>query len=119
MSTLRPSCYSKYHKKQELVEFLQQTVELDKKLPTYDYLAGCGIIPTNETTYSISAIEQCLTEAFDGYLPHIGCLDGYLAEVWYYHLLAGRIKGGRYVPTNTTFGTSCPADVKYPPKLNN
>lgn len=117
MSTLRPKCYSKYNHRQELVEFLEETVELNENLPTFDYLSECGIVPTNDTTYPISDIETCLSDAFDGYLPHIGCRNGYLAEVWYYHHVAGRIGGGTYVPANTTFNTSCPNDVIYPPKL--
>lgn len=118
MTTLRPSCHPGQEPKKDLVSFLQETVLLNQRLPTYDYLAACGIVPTNKTTYSLSKVEGCLTKKFGGYLPHVGCQNEYLAEVWYYHHLAGNIKGGRYVPTNTTLASSCPASVKYPPKLN-
>lgn len=117
MTTLRPSCYSHYTPQLELIEFLHEVVYLHKQLPTQDYLASCGIVPTGNTTYALADVEACFTMATGGYLPHIGCTSGSLSEVWYYYHLAGRVKGGSYVPTNTTYGSNCPkTGIVYPPK---
>ncbi|KAL1621778.1 Ribonuclease T2 precursor (RNase T2) [Diplodia seriata] len=117
MTTLRPSCYTHYTPELELVQFLHEVVYLHKQLPTQDYLASCGIVPTSNSTYVLADIEACFIEATGGYLPHIGCTNGSLSEVWYYHHLAGRVNGGSYVPTNTTYGSNCPkTGIVYLPK---
>ncbi|KAF2089353.1 hypothetical protein K490DRAFT_37447 [Saccharata proteae CBS 121410] len=119
MTTLEPTCYMHYTPYLELVQFLQEVVYLYKTLPTHEYLASCGIVPTNSTTYALADVEQCFMKATGGYLPHIGCTGNYLSEVWYYHHLAGKVKGGEYVPTNTTYASNCPSQgIMYPPKLS-
>jgi ribonuclease T2 len=120
MSTLNPTCYPNYKPELELVDFYTATVRLFKDYPTSDVLAACGIIPTNATTYDLSDMEGCLADASGGIMPHLGCSKtGYLNEVWYYGHLRGRIGGGSFEGTNSTFKSTCPATgIKYPPKLN-
>lgn len=40
ISTLEPSCYTKYTPQEEVVEYFNRTVELFKTLPTYT-VRGC------------------------------------------------------------------------------
>ncbi|KAJ9637366.1 Ribonuclease T2 precursor (RNase T2) [Coniosporium tulheliwenetii] len=63
MSTLRPSCYRSYTSAREAVDYFAQTVFLDRRLPTYDYLAECGIVPSNSSTYARAALEGCVRDA--------------------------------------------------------
>lgn len=115
MSTLKPSCYTGYERGFEAVEYFEQTVALYESRPTFDYLAKCGIVPTNATTYALDDIEACLEQA-TGALPHVACAGDDLREVWYYYFVRGPIKGGKYVPTSNTFVSStCPDAVRYPP----
>ena len=86
-----PVTSDSYSVELELVQFLHEVVYLHKQLPTQDYLASCGIVPTSNSTYVLADIEACFIEATGGYLPHIGCTNGSLSEVWYYHHLAGRV----------------------------
>jgi ribonuclease T2 len=109
----------------ELVPFFVTTYNLFQKLPTMQFLDDCGIIPTNETTYTLESVEECLTNATGGFTPHVACnAEGYLNEVWYYFHLRGKI-GDRsegddgFIGTNSTFNSTCPTQgIKYPPKLN-
>jgi ribonuclease T2 len=120
MSTLRPACYPQYQPELELVDFYNTAVRLFKDYPTSDFLAACDIVPSNVTTYDLADVEGCLADATGGFKPHMGCSKtGYLNEVWYYGHLRGRIGGGTFEGTNSTFKSSCPATgIKYPPKLS-
>ncbi|KAK7519018.1 ribonuclease T2 [Phyllosticta citriasiana] len=117
MSTIKPSCYSDYTKHLELVQFLNEAVYLFKRLPSEEYLGACGIFPSNSTTYALADIEACFVQATGGYLPHIGCTGNMLNELWFYYYLAGRVPHGTYVPTNTTYASTCPLEgIVYSPK---
>lgn len=119
MSTLLPSCYSDYAQAQEVVDYFDTTAKLSRSLPTFSFLERCGIVPSDKTTYALADIEHCLAEATGGYTPHLGCsTDGLLNEVWYYHHLAGSIRDGSVVGTNSTFPSTCPKNgIKYLPKV--
>ncbi|TID23731.1 ribonuclease t2 [Venturia nashicola] len=121
MSTLHPDCYHRYQPELELVDFYSTSVRLFKELPTAEFLAACDIIPSNATTYDLADIEECLSDATGGFTPHMGCseITGYLNEVWYYGHLRGRIGGGTFEGTNSTFKSTCSATgIRYPLKLN-
>jgi ribonuclease T2 len=120
MSTLRPACYPQYQPELELVDFYNTAVRVFKDYPTSDFLAACDIVPSNATTYDLDDVEGCLADATGGFKPHMGCSKtGYLNEVWYYGHLRGKIGGGTFEGTNSTFKSSCPATgIKYPPKLS-
>jgi ribonuclease T2 len=96
------------------------TFRLFRKLPTFRFLQRCGIVPTNETSYELEDVEACLTDAADGFIPHVGCSkDGYINEVWYFFHLRGKVENGEFEGTNATFKSTCPSTgIKYPPKLN-
>ncbi|QDS69736.1 hypothetical protein FKW77_010045 [Venturia effusa] len=121
MSTLHPACYPQYQPEVEVVDFYTTSVRLFKDYPTSDFLATCGIVPSNTTTYDLADLEGCLADATGGFTPHMGCskITGYLNEVWYYGHLRGRIEGGTFEGTKSTFESTCPATgIKYPLKLN-
>lgn len=79
-------------------------------------LKKCGIKPSNTTTYALADVKGCLEKSF-GATPFIGCTDGTISELWYYHWLRGKIVGGKYEATETTRSSSCPVTgIKYPAK---
>ncbi|KAF2431450.1 ribonuclease T2 [Tothia fuscella] len=122
MSTLRPNCYANYEPHMELMQFFTTIYELYRRLPTFTFLSACGILPTNETTYTLETIETCLRAA-TGFVPHLGCSsDNYLNEIWYYFHLRGRL-GDRnagttgFQGTNSTFKSTCSTEgIRYPHK---
>jgi ribonuclease T2 len=119
MSTLVPTCYSHYEPHLELIHYYVTSYKLYRRLPTFHFLQGCNIVPTNATTYTLIDLEKCLSNA-TGFIPHIGCsTSGYLNEVWYYFHLRGRVRNGVFEGTNSTFKSTCPTSgIKYPPKLD-
>jgi ribonuclease T2 len=118
MSTLIPACYNHYKSQLELIHYYLTNYKLYRRLPTFRFLEGCKIVPTNATTYTLVDLERCLTNA-TGFMPHIGCSsNGYLNEIWYYFHLKGQVRNGAFEGTNSTFKSTCPAGgIKYPPKL--
>jgi ribonuclease T2 len=119
MSTLLPSCYNHYKPHLELMHYYLTTFKLYRKLPTFYFLKDCGIVPTNDTAYTLEDVEKCLTDATGGFIPHVGCSqDGYLNEVWYYFHLRGTVQNGDFEGTSGTFKSTCSTSgIKYPPKL--
>ena len=95
-----------------------------KGLPSYEWLATAGIVPSNSTKYTLSDMQAALTTAY-GALPYIGCSgpkynstaagknstdNGYTVvdELWYYHHVYGRPQNGNFVVVNATSPvTSC------------
>ncbi len=45
-------------------------LQAQKKVPTYDWLAAAGILPSNTTTYPLSQIQDALTKAY-GAVPYV------------------------------------------------
>ncbi|KZZ91748.1 Ribonuclease Trv [Moelleriella libera RCEF 2490] len=116
ISTLSPSCYHRYQAKQEVVDFFQKTVELFRRLPTYQWLAEAGITPSNTKTYSLSQIQRVLTRRHGAEVT-LNCKGKALKEVWYHYNVKGSLQTGRFIATQPD-GTKgrCPPMVQYQPK---
>ena len=109
---------------QDVVAFFETVIMYYMRLPTWDWLAKHDIHPSNSTTYSLSDIEDALTQEYSGQTPYVGCTGlrynetaaganstdgGYtqLSEVWYYFHVLGRPQSGAWVPTEQSGSSSC------------
>ena len=63
---------------------MDTTVELFKTLPTFDWLADAGIIPSRTATYSRSEIVGALKASY-GFTVGLECQSNTLKQVFYYH----------------------------------
>lgn len=83
-----------------VLQFFETAITYYRRFPTWGFLAGAGIRPSNTTTYSLVDFQTTLKSASGG-LPYIGCTgprynttaagagsldNGYTVvdEVWYY-----------------------------------
>lgn len=117
-STIKPSCYlSKAPKNQNLYDFFRIAIGLFNRLPTYDWLAEAGIVPTNSKTYSLSEIQSALNDKF-GANVFIKCdYNHAINEIWYYHHVKGSLLQHNFLPIDSVAHTNCPSTgIKYPPK---
>lgn len=125
-STFNTQCYGpRYQKHEEVVNFFETTIKYYRRFPTFDWLKGAGITPSNTTTYSYGKIRDTLFKKHGG-IPFIGCSGprynateagrnsndtGFtvLTEVWYYEHVYGRPQEGDTIPVNasSTFLTTC------------
>lgn len=72
-STYDVPCYGpSYVEHEDVVDYFETNILYHKRLPTYGWLAGAGIMPSNETTYTLSTMQATLTSAY-GARPYIGC----------------------------------------------
>lgn len=118
MTTIRESCYSADTKpNQNIVDFYRKSVELFEELPTYEWLAANGIVPSNEQTYTKQQIEDTLSARF-GQPVFIKCNRYHaIQEVWYFHHLRGSIVDGLYQPIPALLESQCPeSGIKFIPK---
>lgn len=119
LSTIKPSCYNPngYVKNQNVVDFFKRTVSLFEGLPTHDWLASNGIVPSTEQTYSREQIESTLSAHF-GQPVFIKCNRfNALQEIWYFHHLQGSIIEGQYTPIPALLNSRCPENgIKWIPK---
>ncbi|KZF24714.1 ribonuclease T2 [Xylona heveae TC161] len=118
ISTFDTDCYVNYQSKEELVDFLQDTVNLFKTLPTYQWLADAGITPSTSKTYTSAQIQSALESQRDGHPVTLGCSSGALDEVWYHFNVKGSVQTGQFVPSDPDGSKStCPSTgIKYLPK---
>ncbi|AOA63082.1 RNAse [Komagataella phaffii GS115] len=92
MTTIQSKCYDQYEKHVNVVDFFRTTVAVFETVPTYDWLANNGIVPSTAQTYSRQQIEDTLTAQF-GQPVRISCNKyGALDEVWYFHHLKGSVR---------------------------
>ncbi len=118
MNTLKPSCYDQenYRENQNVVDFYKRSMQLFKTLPTYQWLAQSGIVPSNSKLYTREEIESSLEEHF-GHPVFVSCRGNMLQEVWYFYKLHGSIVAGDFVPIDTVRASRCPSKgVRYLPK---
>ncbi|KAI3332971.1 ribonuclease t2 [Ustulina deusta] len=117
MNTLNPECYPDYQPTDEVPDYFTRTVDLFKTLPSYDWLAAAGIVPSATTTYTRAAIQAALT-AHHGHNVVIGCSGSTLNELWYHFRVQGSIQSGIFLAVDPVGSAStCPTTgIKYLPK---
>ncbi|GAA6062865.1 hypothetical protein JCM10212_000787 [Sporobolomyces blumeae] len=118
ISTLNTTCYgASYTPYEELVDYFVRATDLFKSLPTFDWLASAGIVPSTTKTYTLAQLQQVAKSKF-GYEAIWNCQNGELNEVWYGYYSKGPIKGGMLIPTNPDGAKStCPSTgIKFLPK---
>ncbi|POY72051.1 hypothetical protein BMF94_4921 [Rhodotorula taiwanensis] len=119
ISTLNTTCYGRAYKQyEEVVDYYERTIELFKSLPTYDWLAAEGIVPSASQTYTLEQLQTAARKHF-GYEAVWGCTGGNkLDEVWYGYHTRGPIAGGKFIPTSPDGSkSSCPdTGIRYLPK---
>ena len=134
-STLDTDCYPEYQTGDEVVDFFDRTVALFKTLDTYtvsfsvtlcvcivgliplQILKNAWITPSSNKTYSLSAMNTALENAFGA--PVILLCDDtdVVYQIYYTFNMQGSVQRGTFVPTEPTGSTTnCPDMVKYPPK---
>ncbi|KAJ8523291.1 hypothetical protein ONZ45_g219 [Pleurotus djamor] len=115
MSTLEPRCLqSGSPRGAEAVAFFQTV-----SLPTYEWLASEGILPTTSKTFSRDALLTALKSASGGFVPALDCNGKNLFQISWYFNLRGSIIDGTFVPIDTPKLGSCPSTgIKYVPKKN-
>lgn len=124
VSTLEPRCYGdhSYRETEEVVDYFAKAVELFGTVPTYQWLADAGIVPSTERTYELAEIREALGQA-RGVEAVVGCQRNELREVWYHYEVLGTVQTGDFIPINPDFtgthgpGKGCPSTgIKYLPK---
>ncbi|KAI9172611.1 Ribonuclease T2-like protein [Paramyrothecium foliicola] len=120
MSTLEPACYPNYQPGHEVVDYFKRSVKVFKSLPSYEWLAEAGIVPSATETYTLAAIQAALT-AHHGQNVVINCnRNKELNELWYHYNVRGSIQSGEFAPAGVVGSPStCPsAGIKYLPKYS-
>ncbi|GJN91945.1 hypothetical protein Rhopal_004973-T1 [Rhodotorula paludigena] len=120
MSTLETQCYGRrYQQYDEVVDYFERTYDQYRKLPTYDWLAAEGIVPSLTDTYTLAQLQAAAQKKF-GHKIFWGCTNsGELDEAWYYYTVKGPIAGGQFIPVEVVGReTSCSNTdaIKYIPK---
>lgn len=119
MSTLKSSCYdqSSFTENQNVVDFFNISVNLFKTLPTFQWLANNGIVPSTEQTYSKKQVEDTLRAQFSQ--PVFIKCNKYsaLQEVWYFHHVKGSVLSEEFTPIPALDESKCPeTGIKFLPK---
>lgn len=117
MSTLEPSCYPNYQPGDEVVDYFKRAVQVFKSLPSYDWLAAAGIVPSATATYTLAAIQAAL-KVHHGHDVIINCSGNKLNELWYHYNVQGSIQSGTFVPVQYVGPPpTCPSTgIRYLPK---
>lgn len=118
MTTIKPACYGDdYQENENVVDFFKSSVNLFEKLPTYEWLAGNGIVPSEDQTYTKQQIEDTLRAHF-GQPVYISCNRfNALQEIWYFHHVKGSILQEEFSPIPSLLNSKCPeSGIKFLPK---
>ncbi|ODV64257.1 ribonuclease T2, partial [Ascoidea rubescens DSM 1968] len=140
VSTIQPPCYQKkdnsskgssrgvfeeneiiekeYLRYQNAIDYFKVTINLFRKLPTYEWLKEDGIIPSGVKTYTRDEISQSLNKHF-GSNVYFSCRGRKLNEIWYYFNSYGSILQQNFtsIDTLTNYDNRCPATgIIYPVK---
>ncbi|GIZ48222.1 hypothetical protein CKM354_001129000 [Cercospora kikuchii] len=123
-SAYDPQCYGPgYTGHEDYIEYFADTIRFDRRLPVWSWLAQDGIVPSNETQYTIGDLEGSLRAQYSA-TPFLGCSGPrfneteagkgsndsgrtVLDEVWFYFYLNGRPQDGDWLPTERFRNTSC------------
>lgn len=118
-STLNHKCYGENYVENEVVfDFFNISMNLFKTVPTFDWLAEEGIVPSSVKSYSKEEIVGALRKHY-GYEPFISCdYHNNFNQVWYYHLLQGSILGEKFVRIDSMNPSRCrDTGIKFIPKV--
>lgn len=118
MTTLEPQCYPEFETRLDVVDYFKRTVRMFKDLPSYDWLAEAGIVPSTTEEYTLAEIQDVLT-AKHGENVIINCnRNNEIDELWYHYNIRGSVQQGEYVPAAPVGSPStCKATgIKYLPK---
>lgn len=116
-NTLMPKCFNfNYTQYENAVAYYQKAVEVWTTLPTYEFLKAAGIKPSAKKQVSLAAVENALALFHGGKQVYVGCTDGAISEIWYYHAVMGNVLNGIYEPTDSLTKSNCPLAVWYYPK---
>ncbi|KJX99514.1 ribonuclease t2 like protein [Zymoseptoria brevis] len=125
-STFDLPCYgANYVEHEEFIDYVETAIRYQRQLPTWQWLAGHGILPSNSTGYTKSDLENALTEEY-GAVPYLGCSGPrynetdagkaaktndtgrtVLGEVWYFRHVNGRPQDGHAVPVDSPSVSGC------------
>ncbi|KAK5099491.1 Ribonuclease T2 precursor (RNase T2) [Exophiala xenobiotica] len=93
ISTLEPQCYNKDksmpHSPQEpadgdVLDYFTHAALLYSTLPTFDFFARHGIVPSYEDTYELDHLRQAIRDSQHGHEATIRCRNhNELSEIWY------------------------------------
>ncbi|KAI9308900.1 ribonuclease T2-like protein [Cunninghamella echinulata] len=112
VSTLLPRCYGeKYTKYDDVIEYFQQTLDLQYDYDLYGVLNLAGVSPGR--TYRVETMLEAIEKAF-GARAKIDCdRSGNLSEIGLFFYVEGR---KNYKITNAFHKGSCQSYVNYPKK---
>ena len=72
-SAYDPQCYGPgYTGHEDYIEYFEDTIRFDRRLPVWSWLAQDGIVPSNETQYTIGDLEGSLRAQYSA-TPFLGC----------------------------------------------
>ncbi|KAI5481250.1 hypothetical protein MNV49_004870 [Pseudohyphozyma bogoriensis] len=88
-----------------------------KSLPTYNWLADAGIIPSTTATYTLEQLQAVARDRF-GFETIWQCQGNQLQEVWWGFTTIGSVMTGTFVPSERGGARmDCPATgIRYLPK---
>ena len=117
ISTLEPSCYPNHQPTEEVLDYFTRAVSLFKSLPSYQWLAAAGIVPSTTKTYTLAEIQAALTAGY-GRNVIINCSKNQLNELWYHYNVQGSVQSGSFIPVDPVGSAStCPSTgIEYLPK---
>jgi ribonuclease T2 len=93
----------------DLVQYFRKSLTTFQELPTYEWLASDGIVPSLDVTYTRAEIDASLRKHF-GREVEFRCRSGALNEMWYHYNAVGGIISGDLIPGDPVGGASnCPA----------
>lgn len=93
VSTIEPECYARDQNKpnppeqfphNDILDYFTQTVLLYTTLPTFEFFARHGIVPSYEKTYELNNLLQAIRDSQHGRGVTIRCRNhNELSEIWY------------------------------------
>ncbi|CED84786.1 Ribonuclease, T2 family [Phaffia rhodozyma] len=118
ISGFEPRCFKNYQPQIDAVYYFKRAVQVYQTLPSYDWLAAAGIVPSLDKTYTLAEITQVLETQHGGGV-NVQCTSANeLDELWYHYVSQGSAVDGNMVPAPLVgSASSCPATgIKYLPK---
>lgn len=118
VNTIHPTCYANDFKPHRNVyDYFNISVELYKKLPSYNWLVDAGITPSETRTYSKQEISDALSKNFGSEVFFKCDSSNALNEIWYYHHIQGSLLQRKFIPIPTVRNSNCPNEgIKFLPK---